>query len=294
MNRNCSPELDQILDQEFKVLDHGFVRVVDYMGNDGSIVQAARVSYGKGTKTVNEDRGLIRYLMRHRHTTPFEMCVIKLHMKMPIFVARQFVRHRTASLNEYSGRYSVMDSDFYIPEKLSVQSQANKQGRGETIRQELEDAYLTSIDDHSYASYNFYQELLNEDLDGNIIDENKVGIARELARMVLPVNFYTQWYWQCNLHNLLHFLSLRADPHAQEEARAYANVMCDIVAKWVPMTWEAFLEYRKNAISFSATEKKLIQQMISGQVVGYEGSGLSKREWEEFKSKIDFPHRIAE
>jgi thymidylate synthase (FAD) len=214
--RATVPALEDILYEALPVLDHGFVRVIDYMGDDGAIVQAARVSYGRGTRRVSEDRGLINYLMRHRHTTPFEMCEIKYHVKLPIFVARQWIRHRTANVNEYSARYSILDNEFYIPtpEHLAAQSAANRQGRGEIIEGEAARRVLDLLRDDAERAYAGYANLLNEDETGTPRDPSWPGLARELARMNLSLNFYTQWYWKTDLHNLLHFLSLRADPHA--------------------------------------------------------------------------------
>jgi len=268
------PAIEDILEKKLPVLDHGFVRVIDYMGDDSAIVQAARVSYGKGTKTVSEDRGLIRYLMRNKHSTPMEMCEIKLHVKLPIFVARQWIRHRTANVNEYSARYSILDNEFYIPDILYVQSKDNKQGRGEEY---IEHPFVDQKDMESISSscYDIYENLL------------KQGVAREIARIVLPVNYYTEWYWKIDLHNLLHFLSLRADPHAQFEIREYANIICDIVKKWVPHTWEAFEDYRTDGKFFSKQEVTLIKQLIDGDIPVKEESGLSEREWKEFKDKLD-------
>lgn len=283
------PELEEILYEPIKVLDHGFVRVIDYMGNDTAVVQAARVSYGTGTKKVNQDKGLINYLIRHRHTTPFEMCDIKFHIKLPIFIARQWIRHRTASVNEYSARYSIMGNEFYIParEHLSPQSQINKQGREEnTVPDEMAARVFSLLRDDATKCYEHYIEMMNEDEAGNIIDESKTGIARELARMNLTLNYYTEWYWKINLHNLLHFLSLRADPHAQYEIRAYAEVMLDIVKKWVPFTYEAFQEYRVKGTHLSGTGLEIVKKLINGQKVTQADSGLSAREWKELTEKL--------
>ena len=245
--------LEELLYKEIPVLDHGFIRVVDYFGDDGAVVQAARVSYGKGTKKISNDRGLIRYLLRHRHTTPLEMCEIKLHVKLPMFVARQWIRHRTANVNEYSARYSVLDHEFYVPEPdtLAVQSAINRQGRDETFTPAAATQARGEITELSDRAYDLYQRLLNETQGGETIDDAAQGLARELARMVLPVNYYTQWYWKIDLHNLLHFLSLRADAHAQYEIRAYADALCDVVAEWVPLVWEAFKDYRLTGASVS-------------------------------------------
>jgi thymidylate synthase (FAD) len=285
--RYTNPDLENIIGEKIEVLDHGFIRLIDYMGGDESIVQAARVSYGKGTKKSSQDRGLIRYLMRHRHTTPFEMCEIKFHVKLPIFVARQWIRHRMANVNEYSARYSILDAEFYLPETLESQSKVNNQGRGMRIEEKLERQYLEMIKNHSKSSYANYLELLNSNETGEILDDAKDGIAREIARMVLPVNFYTQWYWKIDLHNLLHFLSLRADPHAQYEIRVYAEKILEIVKLWVPFTYEAFEDYRLDATYISKQEKKLLNKMLKGEAIDQESSDLSVREWTEFKNKFD-------
>ena len=252
--RVTSPELEKILYEALPVLDHGFVRVVDYMGDDTSIVQSARVSYGKGTKKVSTDSGLIKYLMRHRHSTPFEMCEIKYHVKLPIFVARQWIRHRTANVNEYSARYSILDKEFYLPtkENLAAQSKNNRQGRGDLINGKQADDILKILKEDAEKSYNDYETILNERYDGTIINENQKGLARELARMNLTLNTYTQWYWKTDLLNLLNFLSLRADDHAQYEIRAYADVMIDSLKRWVPITYEAFMDYRIGGLELSS------------------------------------------
>jgi thymidylate synthase (FAD) len=282
--------MEELLYQELKVLDHGFIRVVDYMGDDSAVVQAARVSYGKGTKKSTEDKGLIFYLMRHRHTTPFEMCEIKLHVKLPIFVARQWIRHRSASVNEYSARYSILAKEFYVPtiEQLQPQSSINKQGREDrSLTPEESARVLSLIRDDSENCYSHYQEMLNEDEAGNALDPNKTGIARELARMNLNLNYYTEWYWKIDLHNLMHFLSLRADSHAQYEIRVYAEKMLDIVKNWVPNTYDAFMEYRVNGGFFSAKGLKVVKAMIKGEKVTQEQSGMSKREWNELLQSLE-------
>ena len=270
------------------MLDHGFVRVIDYMGDDGAIVQAARVSYGRGTRRVSEDRGLINYLMRHRHTTPFEMCEIKYHVKLPIFVARQWIRHRTANVNEYSARYSILDNEFYIPspEHLAAQSAANRQGRDQIIEGEAARRVLDLLRDDSERAYEGYAELLNEDETGTPRDPSWPGLARELARMNLSLNFYTQWYWKTDLHNLLHFLSLRADPHAQYEIRAYAELMLETVQRWVPLAHAAFLEYRLNAATISASGLAVLRRMLESETVDQPSSGLSPREWRELMAVL--------
>jgi thymidylate synthase (FAD) len=287
--RATSPELEEVLGKAFPVLDHGFVRVVDYMGDDAAVVQAARVSYGKGTKKKSADQGLINYLMRHRHTTPFEMCEIKFHVKLPIFVARQWIRHRTASVNEYSARYSILDREFYIPteDNLAAQSTINKQGREELLEGAEAERALYLLKRDAEQSYQTYEELLNCREDGKIITEGNKGLARELARMNLNLSYYTQWYWKTNLHNLMHFLSLRADSHAQHEIRVYADVMVDILKKWMPLSYEAFVEHRMNGGYFSATALKVIQKMLKGEDVDAIAMGLSAREWQEVQTKLD-------
>jgi len=286
--RPTAPGIEALLFQALPVLDHGFVRVVDYMGDDAAIVQAARVSYGRGTRAVSEDRGLIRYLMRHRHTTPFEMCEIKYHVKLPIFVARQWIRHRTANVNEYSARYSILDREFYIPapEQLAAQSASNRQGRGDVLQGEEAARVLDLLREDATRNYDHYVEMLNEDEGGNAVDPSKQGLARELARMNLTLNAYTQWYWKTDLHNLLHFLSLRADAHAQFEIRVFADAMLETVKAWVPMTFEAFRDYRLGAVMLSAQMLGIVQRMLAGEAVAQEGSGLSKREWRELMDML--------
>ena len=293
--RVTSPELEKILYEAMPVLDHGFVRVVDYMGDDTSIVQSARVSYGKGTKKVSTDSGLIKYLMRHRHSTPFEMCEIKYHIKLPIFIARQWIRHRTANVNEYSARYSIMDKEFYVPERknLAAQSTNNRQGRGELINGKQADNILKILKEDAERNYQHYEEMLNEKYDGSIIDDKKQGLARELARMNLTLNSYTQWYWKTDLLNLLNFLALRADSHAQFEIREYADVMLNTVKKWVPTTYDAFIDYRVGGMELSAKGKIVIQKMIKGEKCDIESSGLSKREWNELMDSFGFKQRLA-
>ena len=288
--RVTSPELEKILYEVLPVLDHGFVRVVDYMGDDTSIVQSARVSYGKGTKKVSTDSGLIKYLMRHKHSTPFEMCEIKYHVKLPIFVARQWIRHRTANVNEYSARYSILDKEFYLPakENLAAQSKNNRQGRGDLINGKQAQDILKILKEDAEKSYNDYETMLNERYDGTIINENKKGLARELARMNLTLNTYTQWYWKTDLLNLLNFLSLRADDHAQYEIRAYADVMIDSLKRWVPITYEAFMDYRIGGLELSSKGKSVISKMIKGEGCDFENSKLSKREWNELMESFGF------
>jgi thymidylate synthase (FAD) len=287
--RVTSLELEKVLYEAIPVLDHGFIRVIDYMGDDSSIVQSARVSYGKGTKKVSTDDGLIRYLMRYRHSTPFEMCEIKYHVKLPIFIARQWIRHRTANVNEYSARYSILDKEFYLPAKdqLATQSQSNRQGRGDVLQGKQAEEVLNILKDDATRTYNNYEKLLNERFDGTKINENKIGLARELARMNLTLNTYTQWYWKTDLLNLLNFLFLRADDHAQYEIRVYAQAMLDTVKKWVPITYQAFMDYRVGAAEISSKGLKVIKFMISGKEISQEESGLSKREWNELMEKLD-------
>lgn len=287
--------LENILYEPIKVLDHGFVRVVDYMGDDSAVVQAARVSYGKGTKKVNQDQGLINYLMRHRHTTPFEMCDLKLHVKLPVFVARQWIRHRTASVNEYSARYSILDKEFYVPENqnLAAQSEQNNQGRGEVLEGDEASHVLNLLKQDATTAYSHYQEMLNLNETGDVLDESRSGLARELARMNLPVNFYTQWYWKINLHNLMHFLALRADSHAQYEIRVYAEAILEIMRKWVPLTYNAFTEYRQQGAHFSKTGLQVVRRMIAGEDVTQENSGLTAREWREVQTSLVIDNELA-
>ncbi len=315
--RATVPALEKILYEPLPVLDHGFVRVVDYMGDDAAVVQAARVSYGRGTKRISEDQGLINYLMRHRHTTPFEMCEIKYHVKLPIFVARQWIRHRTANVNEYSARYSILENEFYVPDQayletrrterrkeqaaargqlflfersrprnVAGQSRSNRQGREEVLPADEAREVLRWIKEESARDYTVYRKLLNEDGKGAVIDEKRHGLARELARLVLPTNIYTQWYWKIDLHNLMHFLSLRADPHAQYEIRAYAEVMLGTLERWVPMSYAAFREYRMNAATISATGLEVIRRLLAGETLEQSRSGLSPREWRELMALL--------
>jgi thymidylate synthase (FAD) len=276
--RVSAPELDAMLGRAFPVLDHGFVRVVDYMGGDASVVQAARVSYGKGTRSVSDDTALIRYLLRRWHTTPFEMCEIKLHVKLPIFVARQWIRHRTANVNEYSGRYSVIDNEYYVPsaEAIAEQSSTNKQGRGHSLGPDDARRVQDQVRADAERSYAEYQSLLG--------DEETSGVARELARIGLGVNFYTQWYWKIDAHNLMHFLSLRADPHAQFEIRAYAEVILEIFRSWMPISYQAFQDYRLGSVQLSAPVLTLVKRRLAGETVTLDNSGLTRREWDEFET----------
>ena len=276
--RPTVPALEERLFLPVPCLDHGFVRVVDYMGDDGAVVQAARVSYGKGTRSVSDDRGLIRYLMRHRHTTPFEMCELKLHVKLPIFVARQWIRHRTANVNEYSARYSVLDTEFYQPqpEQLSTQAQNNRQGRGAVLEPDAAAAVLHLLKRDAISAFDSYHNMMSEH-----------DLARELARVGLPVSTYTQWYWKVDLHNLLHFLSLRMDAHAQYEIRVYADVIAEAVAAWVPLVWEAFQDYRQGGASLSRQALDVVRRRLRGEEVRQEDSGLSGREWRELQAMLE-------
>ena len=275
-------EADKLLDREFTVLDKGFVRLIDYMGTDDAIVQAARVSYGSGTKKVSEDRGLIRYLMRHRHSTPFEMVEFKFHVKLPVFVARQWIRHRTASVNEYSGRYSIMEDEFYVPsgEAVKYQSISNKQGRAEDeVPAGLRNRVIEILQKGQKESYAVYEDLLEED------------IARELSRINLPLSLYTQWYWKIDLHNLFHFLKLRMDEHAQREIREYAFVMADMVRAVVPVAWEAFEEFQLGAVNLFKRELLLLRELAGAfdvekarEIAG--NFGIKGRELNECIDKI--------
>jgi thymidylate synthase (FAD) len=276
--RPTVPALEALLFTAIPVLDHGFIRVVDYMGDDAAVVQAARVSYGRGTRKALEDEGLIRYLMRHYHSTPFEMCEIKFHVKLPIFVARQWIRHRTANVNEYSARYSILDKDFYIPtpENLAAQSTDNRQGRGEVLDGSTAERVLNLLREDAEQAYGHYEEMLGDE----------IGLARELARMNLTLNTYTQWYWKTDLHNLFHFLRLRADSHAQYEIRVYAEAMLKMVEAWVPLAYRAFTDYRLGAVTFSAKMMEVLKKLLADEPVEQASSGLSKREWTEFLAAL--------
>ena len=286
--RATVPALEAMLFAAVPVLDHGFVRAIDYMGDDAAVVQAARVSYGKGTRRVSEDAGLIRYLMRHRHTTPFEMCEIKFHVKLPIFIARQWIRHRTANVNEYSARYSILDREFYLPspDHLAAQSASNRQGRGDVLQGAEAAEVLDLLRADATRNFDHYVAMLNEGAEGTPVDPGRQGLARELARMNLTLNTYTQWYWKSDLHNLLHFLSLRADAHAQYEIRAYADAMMQMVKAWVPLTFAAFEDYRLGAVTFSAAMLAVIKRLLAGETVEQGSSGLSKREWAEMMAAL--------
>ncbi len=274
------PAMEDRLYRIAPVLDHGFVRVIDYMGGDESVVQSARVSFGVGTKRRRDDEGLIRYLMRNRHTSPFEMCELKLHVKLPIFVARQWIRHRTASINEYSARYSVLDDEFYIPDidQLGPPHPTNRQGRGRGgLSEPTATRFQESIEAHSHRSYDVYSDLLGS-------EQATDGLAREIARIVLPVNVYTQWYWKIDLHNLLSFLRLRLDNHAQAEIREYAQVIESIVREWVPLTYKAFKESQQSTEALTKSETAAVLRLVrsaleSGEIVGSrsELAGLEDR-----------------
>ena len=278
--RAVAPGMEKHLYSINPVLDHGFVRVIDYMGDDAAITQSARVSYGKGTKAVSNDEGLIRYLMRHWHSTPFELCEVKFHVKLPVFVARQWIRHRTANVNEYSARYSILDREFYIPrpEDLNAQSTTNNQGRGEALTGAEADRVLAYLKDDAMRAYDHYEEMIS--------DDGQQGLARELARMNLPANIYTQWYWKVDLHNLFHFLRLRADAHAQYEIRVYAEEMCRLVKDWVPFAYSAFEDYRMGGATLSGKALECLRKMLAGEEVTQETSGMSKGEWREFMGVV--------
>ena len=278
------PALEEVLSRALPVLDHGFIRVVDYMGADEAVVQAARVSYGTGTKQLSDDRGLIRYLMRHLHTTPFEMCEIKLHVKLPIFVARQWVRHRTANINEISARYSILDNEFYVPQPdvLGVQDTRNRQGRGKSVSPEKARKIVETLKQDAAEAYRHYEDFMG--MTPEWVDEEP--LARELARIGLPVSFYTQWYWKIDLHNLFHFIQLRLDAHAQYEIRAYGEVLADIVQRWVPLCWEAFQDYRQQSLRLSRVEVEIVRKLARGEKPGAEVAQLSKREREELEAKL--------
>ena len=287
--RATSPGLEAILFEPIPVLDKGFVRVVDYMGDDAAVVQGARVSYGRGTRQVQSDRGLIRYLMRHRHTTPFELAELKIHVRAPIFVTRQWFRHRTASINEYSARYSVLEREFYIPdvESVAIQSASNRQGRGETMAPDAAARVVEMLRDDAARCYDNYLWMLNEGEDGAAADPDRAGVARELARINLPVGIYTQFYWKVNLWNLLRFLSLRADPHAQAEIRVYAEAILDVVKAWVPNVFDAYEDYVANATSLSGQAMALLRAALAGGTeLDPETFGLSGRELRELLETV--------
>ena len=275
--RAVAPGLEARLYEALPVLDHGFVRAIDYMGDDAAIVQAARVSYGRGTKAARDDEGLIRYLMRHWHSTPFEMCEIKLHVKLPIFVARQWIRHRTANVNEISARYSILDREYYVPaaDQLAAQSATNRQGRGDALEGEAAARVIETLRSDAERCFDSYDDLL----------ENE-GLARELARMNLTLATYTQWYWKVDLHNLLHFLRLRADPHAQHEIRVYADAIGALVEAWVPMAWRAFEDYRLGGAQLSGKGLAALRRMLAGEAMDAMKAGMSPGEWRELQAVL--------
>lgn len=266
------PEAEEILDKKYTVLDKGFIRLVDYMGGDARIVQSARVSYGDGTKTVREDAALIDYLLRHQHTSPFEQVVLTFHIKMPIFVARQWVRHRTARMNEISGRYSIMTDDCYIPapQDIAMQSSDNKQGRAEQpVDSQTADSIRSRMEHDQQQIYRSYRTLVDE------------GIAREISRINLPLSLYTEIYWQIDLHNLFHFLKLRLDSHAQREIRAYAQVLLEITRKVAPLSVSSFENYIQNGVLFSGEEMKALREMLQGK-----DSPLTGKKQERLQAKL--------
>jgi thymidylate synthase (FAD) len=284
VKRTTVPALEAILGHAFPVLDHGFVRVIDYLGDDSAICQMARVSYGEGTKSAGDDAGLIRYLMRQHHTSPFEGCEIKLHVKLPIFVARQWIRHRTANVNEYSGRYSIMKNEFYVPEaeRLGRQSTTNKQGTGQGYDADAAAKLQAMLFHSADQAFDIYDILISDDYD----------LSRELARINLPLSTYSEWYWKIDLHNLMHFMRLRADAHAQWEIVQFAKVIDDIVRQWGPVSHQAYLDYRQNAVTFSAMEMQALRDYFAilqphREDDGWpEPKGLSERELREFFDKL--------
>jgi thymidylate synthase (FAD) len=274
MGHCVAPEAEAVLDREFPVLDKGFVRLVDYLGGDERVVQSARVSYGAGTKSYREDAGLIDYLLRHRHTSPFEQVVLSFHVKLPIFVARQWIRHRTARLNEISGRYSIMKDDFYVPAPgdVAAQSTDNKQGRSaEALDGAAAGAVCSTLAEGQGRAYGEYSRLIEG------------GIARELARVNLPLSLYTEWYWQIDLHNLFHFLELRLDSHAQLEIRRYAEVLLEIAKKVAPRCCESFERHRLGGVSFSREEFAELKRRIAG---AEEDGALTGKGLERFEEKL--------
>jgi len=289
MQRATSKALDDLINNDtfFNVLDHGLIRVIDYMGNDQSIVDAARISYGKGTTSKSDDKGLINYLMRHHHTTPFEMCEIKLYIKCPIFVARQWMRHRTASINEYSARYSEVKDDLYIPKSDHVKAQhaSNKQMSGVALSEVEIDCFLDDLESGCKRQYTDYKVAI---ANGN-------GVSRETARIGLTLNTYTEFVWKMDLHNLLHFLRLRIDSHAQYEIRVYADAIAEIIKAWCPLAYEAFEEYRLRAVTFSGKESAVLSKYITSlksdnNCIESEREKFSNGEWREFMDKVSAKH----
>lgn len=280
IKRTTVSGMDEILGQKFPCLDHGFVRVIDYMGDDAAVVQAARVSYGDGTKTARDDRGLIRYLMKHRHTSPFEMCELKLHVKLPMFIARQWIRHRTANVNEISGRYSILKNEVYVPDldNLQEQSKDNKQGRGDCLDPLVQLECANLIEKSCKNSFDTYDKLLD------------TGLAREVSRIVQPLNTYTEWYWKVDLHNLMHFLALRVDGHAQYEIRVFAEAIADIVKQWMPVTYEAFMDYRVGTKTLTKAEIAVTKRLIAGETkadIWNSGVNMSRREYRELMQTLE-------
>lgn len=271
MSRCIVPTAEALLDKEIPALNYGFVRLVDYMGSDERIVQAARVSYGKGTKTVREDTGLIHYLMSHAHTSPFEQVVLTFHCKMPIFVARQWVRHRTARLNEVSGRYSVMKDEFYLPEPSEIchQDDKNRQGSADALPLDEAEEIIRLMEEDQKQAYARYLLYLDK------------GVSREIARVCLPLSLYTEWYWQMDLHNLFHFLWLRLDPHAQKQIRVFSDVLATCAKAVAPLAWGAFEEFKLFAVTFSRSEMRELLARLGGQP-----PVLSGRQLEEFEAKL--------
>lgn len=286
--RSVSEDLENLLQKEIKVLDNGFIRVIDYMGDDSAVVQAARVSYGKGTKKVNNDKALINYLMRNEHTSPFEMCEIKFHVKLPIFVARQWIRHRTANVNEYSARYSILKSEFYFPEICDVceQSADNKQSRGTTVDESYAAKIIDMIKQDSLRLYDHYQLMLNIDESGNIVDQSRPSIAREISRIMLPLNTYTEFYWKIDLHNLLRFIKLRISEHAQLEIRKYAYAIADIIKAWMPYTYEAFENHVLKSHVVSDECMKVLKKLVNKEEVNYSDYSIGRSEWNDLMNKI--------
>ena len=278
LKRTSLKALDEILGIEQPVLDKGFIRVIDYMGSDESVVQSARVSYGRGTKTSLEDAGLIDFLMRNHHSTPFECCTIKLHVKCPIFVARQWHRHRTQSYNEYSARYSIVDGDYYIPElsRICTQSTTNKQGSGEAISEEQAEDIRTEMIMTANMAYDYYKEFITER-----------GVSRELARTILPQNMYTEFYVVVNLHNLLNFVRLRASDHAQIEIRKYAECLEDVLERWCPLSYKSFVNHSLQSKTFSKSAVELLRRKLKGEMINFEKSGISRREWTNIADFFD-------
>uniref|UniRef100_A0A6C0LR09 Thymidylate synthase n=1 Tax=viral metagenome TaxID=1070528 RepID=A0A6C0LR09_9ZZZZ len=274
-------ELEKLFDDPIKILDHGFILVSDYMGNDNSVVQAARVSYGRDMEK-KDGKGLINYLMKHKHTSPFEMCEIKFCIQAPIFVVRQWFRHRTANINEYSARYSILSKEFYLPsiENINAQSKMNHQGRGEKLAENECNKILDILREDSLKCYDYYEKMLNYDDKGEKINSEFDGVARELARIGLTLNYYTRFYWKIDCHNLMHFLELRCDSHAQFEIREYANAMLNIFKIWMPLSYDAFVNYRKNAITLSEKQLELIKNITNGKTIDY-NKLLNRREFDE-------------